>query len=75
MATERGFDTSQFFPGISMPSRGRTARSTASRRTATRWRWPTTRTCHGPGLQPPTNWDELKAAAAKLTTGNQKASA
>jgi multiple sugar transport system substrate-binding protein len=42
MAQERGFDTSQFFPATSTPSRVRTARRTASRRTATRSAWPTT---------------------------------
>ncbi len=74
MATERGFDTSQFFPGYldafkgpddkiyGFPKDGNTLAMAYN-----------TDMFSAAGLQPPTNWDELKAAAAKLTTGNQKA--
>ena len=74
MATERGFDTSQFFPGYldafkgpdgkiyGFPKDGNTLAMAYNTDMFT-----------AAGLQPPTNWDELKAAAAKLTTGNQRA--
>lgn len=74
MAAERGFDTSQFFPGYldafkgpdgkvyGFPKDGNTLAMAYNTDMFT-----------AAGLQPPTNWDELKSAAAKLTTGNQKA--
>jgi multiple sugar transport system substrate-binding protein len=74
MATERGFDTSQFFPGYldaftgpdgkiyGFPKDGNTLAMAYNTDMFT-----------AAGLQPPTTWDELKAAATKLTTGNQKA--
>jgi multiple sugar transport system substrate-binding protein len=74
MATERGFDTSQFFPGYldafkgpdgkiyGFPKDGNTLGMAYN-----------TDMFSAAGLQPPTTWDELKAAATKLTTGNQKA--
>ncbi len=74
MASERGFDTSQFFPGYldaftgpdgkiyGFPKDGNTLAMAYN-----------TDMFSAAGLQPPTTWDELKAAAAKLTTGNQKA--
>jgi multiple sugar transport system substrate-binding protein len=74
MASERGFDTSQFFPGYldaftgpdgkiyGFPKDGNTLGMAYNTDMFT-----------AAGLQPPTTWDELKAAAAKLTTGNQKA--
>jgi multiple sugar transport system substrate-binding protein len=74
MATERGFDTSQFFPGYldafkgpdgkiyGFPKDGNTLAMAYN-----------TDMFSAAGLQPPTNWDELKAAATKLTTGNQRA--
>ena len=46
LAAERGFDTSAVLSrATSTRSRARTAASSASRRTAIRWRWPTTPTC------------------------------
>ena len=74
MAAERGFDTSQFFPGYldafkspdgkiyGFPKDGNTLAMAYNTDMFT-----------AAGLQPPTNWDELKAAATKLTTGTQKA--
>ena len=74
MATERGFDTSQFFPGYldafkgpdgkvyGFPKDGNTLGMAYNSDMLT-----------AAGIQPPTNWDELKAAAEKLTTGKQKA--
>ena len=74
MASERGFDTSQFFPGYldaftgpdgkiyGFPKDGNTLAMAYN-----------TDMFSAAGLQPPTTWDELKAAAAKLTTSNQKA--
>ena len=74
MASERGFDTSQFFPGYldaftgpdgkiyGFPKDGNTLAMAYNTDMFT-----------AAGLQPPTTWDELKAAATKLTTGNQKA--
>jgi multiple sugar transport system substrate-binding protein len=74
MATERGFDTSQFFPGYldafkgpdgktyGFPKDGNTlalAYNTAMLTAA--------------GIEAPKNWDELKAAATKLTTGGKQA--
>lgn len=74
MASERGFDTSQFFPGYldaftgpdgkiyGFPKDGNTLAMAYNTDMFT-----------AAGLQPPTTWDELKAAATKLTTGGQKA--
>ena len=74
LAAERGFDTSQFFPGyldafrgpdggiFGFPKDGNTlgmAYNTEMFETAQ--------------LEPPTNWEELQAAAETLTTGDQKA--
>ena len=74
MATERGFDTSQFFPGYldafkgpdgkvyGIPKDGNTLGMAYNSDMLT-----------AAGIQPPTTWDELKTAAEKLTTGKQKA--
>ena len=74
LAAERGFDTSAFFPGYldafrgpeggiyGFPKDGNTlamAYNTAMLEEA--------------GIEPPTNWEELQAAAEALTTGDQKA--
>src|SRR5258707_15824197 len=74
MASERGFDTRQFFPGYldaftgpdgqiyGFPKDGNTLAMAYNTDMFT-----------AAGLQPPTTWDELQAAATKLTTGGQKA--
>jgi multiple sugar transport system substrate-binding protein len=74
MATERGFDTSQFFSGYldafkgpdgkvyGFPKDGNTLAMAYNTDMLT-----------AAGIQPPTNWEELKTAAEKLTTGDQKA--
>jgi multiple sugar transport system substrate-binding protein len=74
MATERGFDTSQFFEGYlnafkgpdgktyGFPKDGNTLGMAYNSDMLTE-----------AGIQPPTNWDELKTAAAKLTTSGHKA--
>jgi multiple sugar transport system substrate-binding protein len=74
MAAERGFDPSAFFPGYldafkgpdgkiyGFPKDGNTLAMAYNKDMLT-----------AAGVEPPTNWDELEAAAAKLTTGNQKA--
>ena len=74
LAAERGFDTSAFFPGYldafkgpdgkiyGFPKDGNTlamAYNAAMLEAA--------------GIEPPTNWEELQAAAEALTTGDQKA--
>jgi multiple sugar transport system substrate-binding protein len=74
LAAERGFDTSQFFPGyldafrgteggiFGFPKDGNTlamAYNTAMFEAA--------------GVEPPTNWEELQAAATALTSGDQRA--
>jgi multiple sugar transport system substrate-binding protein len=74
MATERGFDTSQFFPGYldafkgpdgktyGFPKDGNTLAMAYNKDMLT-----------AAGIEPPTTWDELATAATKLTTGEQKA--
>jgi multiple sugar transport system substrate-binding protein len=74
MATERGFDTSQFFPGYldafkgpdgktyGFPKDGNTLAMAYNKDMLT-----------AAGIEPPTTWDELATAATKLTTGKQKA--
>jgi multiple sugar transport system substrate-binding protein len=74
MASERGFDTSQFFEGYlnafkgpdgktyGFPKDGNTLAMAYNEDMLT-----------AAGVTPPTNWDELKTAAEKLTTGDQKA--
>jgi multiple sugar transport system substrate-binding protein len=74
LAQERGFDTSQFFPGYldafkdkdgkiyGFPKDGNTLGMAYNKDMLT-----------AAGIEPPTTWDELKAAAVKLTTGNQRA--
>jgi multiple sugar transport system substrate-binding protein len=74
MAAERGFDTSQFFPGYldafkgpdgktyGFPKDGNTLAMAYNKDMLT-----------AAGIEPPTTWDELATAATKLTTGKQKA--
>ena len=74
LAAERGFDTSQFFPGYldafkgpdgkvyGFPKDGNTLAMAYNTDMLT-----------AAGIEPPTNWDELKTAAEKLTTGGKKA--
>jgi multiple sugar transport system substrate-binding protein len=74
LAAERGFDTSAFFPGyldafrgpeggiFGFPKDGNTLAMAYS-----------TEMLEAAGVQPPTNWDELAAAAEALTSGDTKA--
>ena len=71
MAADRGFDTSQFFPGYldafkgpdgkiyGFPKDGNTLAMAYN-----------TDMLAAAGIQPPTTWDELKTAAQKLTTAD-----
>ena len=74
MAAERGFDTSQFFPGYleaftgtdgqiyGFPKDGNTLGMAYN-----------TDMLEAAGVEPPTNWEELKAAAEALTTADKPA--
>jgi multiple sugar transport system substrate-binding protein len=74
MASERGFDTSQFYEGYlnafkgtdgktyGFPKDGNTLGMAYNEKMLT-----------DAGIEPPTNWEELKAAAEKLTSGDTKA--
>ena len=74
MAAERGFDTSQFFPGYldaftgpdgqiyGFPKDGNTLGMAYN-----------TDMLEAAGIEPPTNWEELQAAAEALTTGDKTA--
>ncbi|HET9347427.1 MAG TPA: extracellular solute-binding protein [Candidatus Limnocylindrales bacterium] len=74
MAAERGFDTSQFFEGYldafkgpdgaiyGFPKDGNTLAMAYN-----------TDMLEAAGIEPPTNWEELEAAATALTTGDQRA--
>jgi multiple sugar transport system substrate-binding protein len=74
MAAERGFDTNQFFEGYlkafkgpdgktyGFPKDGNTLAMAYNADMLT-----------AAGIEPPKNWEELQAAAEKLTTGDQKA--
>jgi len=74
MAAERGFDTSQFFPGYLDAFKGPDGKTYGFPKDGnTLGMAYNTDMLTAAGIQPPTNWDELKAAAEKLTTGNQKA--
>src|SRR6185503_5306301 len=74
MAAERGFDTSQFFPGYPDAFKGPDGKTYGFPKDGnTLGMAYNTDMLTAAGIQPPTNCDELKAAAEKLTTGNQKA--
>ena len=74
MAQERGFDTSQFFPGYLDAFKGPDGKTYGFPKDGnTLGMAYNTDMLTAAGIQPPTNWDELKAAAEKLTTGKQKA--
>ena len=74
LADERGFDMTQFFPGYldafkgpdgqvyGFPKDGNTLGMAYN-----------TDMLEAAGIEPPTNWEELEAAAAALTTGDQRA--
>ena len=73
-AAARGFDTSQFYPGYLDAFKGPDGKTYGFPKDGnTLGMAYNTDMLTAAGIQPPTNWDELKAAAAKLTTGNQKA--
>jgi len=74
MAGERGFDTSQFFTGYLDAFKGPDGKTYGFPKDGnTLGMAYNTDMLTAAGIQPPTNWDELKAAAEKLTTGDQKA--
>jgi len=74
MAQERGFDTSQFFPGYLDAFKGPDGKTYGFPKDGnTLGMAYNTDMLTAAGIQPPTNWDELKAAAEKLTTGDVKA--
>jgi multiple sugar transport system substrate-binding protein len=74
MAAERGFDTSQFFDGYLSAFKGTDGKIYGFPKDGnTLGMAYNTDMLTAAGIQPPTNWDELKTAAEKLTTGNQKA--
>ena len=74
MTQERGFDTSQFFPGYLSAFKGSDGKTYGFPKDGnTLGMAYNTDMLTAAGIQPPTNWDELKTAAEKLTTGKQKA--
>jgi multiple sugar transport system substrate-binding protein len=74
MTQERGFDTSQFFPGYLDAFKGPDGKTYGFPKDGnTLGMAYNTDMLTAAGIQPPTTWDELKAAAEKLTTGKQKA--
>ena len=74
MASERGFDTSQFFPGYLDAFKGKDGKVYGFPKDGnTLGMAYNTDMLTAAGIQPPTTWDELKAAAVKLTTGKQRA--
>jgi ABC-type glycerol-3-phosphate transport system substrate-binding protein len=74
MATERGFDTSQFYPGYLDAFKGPDGKTYGYPKDGnTLGMAYNTDMLTAAGVTPPTSWTELAAAAAKLTTGNQKA--
>jgi multiple sugar transport system substrate-binding protein len=73
-ATERGFDTSQFYPGYLDAFKGPDGKTYGYPKDGnTLGMAYNTDMLTAAGIEPPTNWEELKAAAEKLTTGDQKA--
>lgn len=74
LAAERGFDISQFYPGYLDAFRGPEGGIYGFPKDGN-----TLAMAYNPdmleaaGIQPPTNWDELTAAAEALTTGDQRA--
>jgi multiple sugar transport system substrate-binding protein len=73
-ATERGFDTSQFFPGYLDAFKGPDDKTYGYPKDGnTLGMAYNTDMLEAAGIEPPKNWDELKTAAEKLTTGNVKA--
>jgi multiple sugar transport system substrate-binding protein len=74
MATERGFDTSQFYPGYLDAFKGPDGKTYGFPKDGnTLGMAYNTDMLTAAGIEPPTNWEELKTAAEKLTTGDQKA--
>jgi multiple sugar transport system substrate-binding protein len=73
-ASERGFDTSQFFPGYLDAFKGTDGKTYGFPKDGnTLGMAYNTDMLAAAGIEPPTNWDELKTAAEKLTTGDVKA--
>ena len=74
MASERGFDTSQFFEGYLNAFKGPDGKTYGYPKDGNTLAMAYNEDMlSAAGVTPPTNWDELKAAAEKLTTGDQKA--
>jgi multiple sugar transport system substrate-binding protein len=74
MAAERGFDTSQFFPGYLDAFKGPDGKTYGYPKDGNALGMAyNTDMLTAAGIEPPTTWDELKTAAEKLTTGGVKA--
>lgn len=74
MAAERGFDTSQFFEGYLNAFKGTDGKTYGYPKDGNTLAMAyNTDMLTAAGVEPPTNWEELTAAATKLTTGDQKA--
>ncbi len=74
LATERGFDTSQFFEGYLDAFKGPDGKTYGFPKDGnTLGMAYNTDMLTAAGIEPPTNWEELKAAATKLTAGGKKA--
>jgi len=74
MAAERGFDTSAFFPGYLDAFKGKSGGIFGFPKDGnTLGMAYNTDMLTAAGIEPPTNWEELTAAATKLTAGDKKA--
>jgi multiple sugar transport system substrate-binding protein len=74
VAAERGFDTSQFFPGYLDAFKGTDGKVYGFPKDGnTLGMAYNTDMLTAAGITPPTTWEELAAAATKLTTGDQRA--
>ena len=74
MAADRGFDTSAFFPGYLDAFKGPDGKTYGYPKDGNTLAMAyNTDMLTAAGIQPPTNWDELKTAAEKLTAGGKKA--
>lgn len=74
MAAERGFDTSQFYEGYLNAFKGTDGKTYGYPKDGNTLAMAyNTDMLTAAGIEPPTTWEELTAAAAKLTAGDKKA--
>jgi multiple sugar transport system substrate-binding protein len=74
MAAERGFDTTQFYEGYLSAFRGPDGKIYGFPKDGNTLAMAyNADMLSDAGIEPPTNWEELQAAAEALTTGDQKA--